>query len=321
MLGFINSPIMFVTPFFIPLAIDVARFRTVFDTFYCQMSEVEQYSVIKFLWKEGCPAQDIHARLHAVYGATVDTLPSVYFWIKEFRCGRENIGDQPCSGRPTIDNLDADIMCVLDHSPFETVRSIAEEVGVSATIVHRRLTESVELRPRFVKGLPHLQACDLKTKRVELAREFLETLRSEEHTLFDKIIPVDESWFYLDYSSGHIWTCASNDVPQRVSHQIRSEKLVLTMLWSTRGPIVVKWMGLGQRFHSTYFIDEIVSESVPNIKRTWNFPDNRWYRLHLDDARPHNSRSSVEYIDRNKFVRLSHPPRSPGLAPADFYLF
>jgi hypothetical protein len=53
MLGFIHLSVMFVTPLFIQLAIDVTRFRTVFNTFQRQMSEVKQRSVIRFLWKEG----------------------------------------------------------------------------------------------------------------------------------------------------------------------------------------------------------------------------------------------------------------------------
>jgi hypothetical protein len=56
----------------------------------------------------------------------------VEFWIRELKCGREDVVDQPRSGLPLIDNRDADTLSVLRHSPFETVRSIAEEVGVSA---------------------------------------------------------------------------------------------------------------------------------------------------------------------------------------------
>jgi hypothetical protein len=236
------------------------------------MGEVEQRSVIKFLWKEGCLAQNICARLQIVSGVTADAVLSVYSWIKEFKCGRDNIDDQPRSERLPIDNLDADILCVLHHSPFETVRSIAEEVGVSAATVHRRLTELLPLQPRLLKWVPHLLTCELKAKRVEFARELLEALRSEKHTLFHRIITGDEFWFYLDYSSDHIWTCATDDVPQRASHQIQTDKLMLTVLWSTRRPILVKWMERRQRFNTTYFISEIMSELVRNIKRTWNFP-------------------------------------------------
>jgi hypothetical protein len=42
-------------------------------------------------------------------------------------------------------------LSVLRHSPFAIFRSIFEEVGVSHETVHPRLTESVQLPPRFLK--------------------------------------------------------------------------------------------------------------------------------------------------------------------------
>jgi hypothetical protein len=94
------------------------------------MRELEQQAAIKFLWKEGCLAKNIHDRLQAVYGDAAYALPSVYFWIKELKCGREDTVGQLCSGWPPIDNLDAEILCLLRGSPFRAVRSIAEEVVI-----------------------------------------------------------------------------------------------------------------------------------------------------------------------------------------------
>jgi DNA-binding transcriptional MerR regulator len=102
------------------------------------MTELEQRAVIKFLWKEGFPTKEIRERLQAVDGDTASALPSVHLWIKEFRFGRDDIVDQTRPGRPPIDNLDADMLRVLQHSSFATVRSIPEEMGVSHETVHRR---------------------------------------------------------------------------------------------------------------------------------------------------------------------------------------
>jgi hypothetical protein len=48
------------------------------------------------------------------------------------------------------------VLYLLRHSLFMDVRSIAEEVGVSSETVHRQLTESLELQPRFIRPRPLL---------------------------------------------------------------------------------------------------------------------------------------------------------------------
>jgi hypothetical protein len=115
------------------------------------MSEFKQRADIKFRRKEGCLTENIHDRPQAFYGYAAYAVTSTYFWIKEFKCARADIVDQSRSGRDPIDNLDADISCVMRQSPFRIFRSIAEEVGISPETVHRRLTEPLELRSRLMK--------------------------------------------------------------------------------------------------------------------------------------------------------------------------
>jgi transposase len=43
--------------------------------------------------------------------------------------------------------------------------------------------------------------------------------------------------------------------------------------------------------------------------------------IHLDNARPHNSKESTQVLQDTKARRASHPPYSPDLAPSDFFLF
>jgi hypothetical protein len=114
----------------------------------------------------------------------------------------------------SIDNLDADTLCVLEHSRFATPRSISQEVSVLQKTVHRRVTELLELRPPFLKWVQHFLILDLKITHVDLAKKRLDILRFEERMLFHRIITGNQSWFYLDYSSEDIWTCATDNVPQ-----------------------------------------------------------------------------------------------------------
>jgi hypothetical protein len=43
--------------------------------------------------------------------------------------------------------------------------------------------------------------------------------------------------------------------------------------------------------------------------------------IHLDNARPDNSKQSQEYIQASKAKHLPHPVYSTDLAPSDFFLF
>ncbi|GBL93422.1 hypothetical protein AVEN_219528-1 [Araneus ventricosus] len=45
-----------------------------------------------------------------------------------------------------------------------------------------------------------------------------------------------------------------------------------------------------------------------------------WFLLH-DNAPPHRVLIVKKYLARHSVTTLDHPPYSPGLAPADFYLF
>jgi hypothetical protein len=135
---------------------------------------------------------------------------------------------------------------------------------------------------------------------------------------FYRAITRSESWFVCNYSGDHCSVCATDDVPQRIGHQIQSERMRLVMLWSTRGLIVVKRMEQDYNFNLTYFINEIVNEWVINLKTTGNFTSRKWYRFRLDSARLTISQNSVDFIDQHKFIRLPHPPESPNLTLSDF---
>jgi hypothetical protein len=46
-----------------------------------------------------------------------------------------------------------------------------------------------------------------------------------------------------------------------------------------------------------------------------------WLWLDADNARPHTAEVWTDYFPRNEMKRAPHPPDSPDLAPANFFLF
>ena len=73
-------------------------------------------------------------------------------WFQLFNTGEEkkNTEDLPCSGRPTLWNIET-IHRDLKENPQKNTRRLAEELGASKDNIHRRLrhlenhTEAVDL--------------------------------------------------------------------------------------------------------------------------------------------------------------------------------
>lgn len=94
------------------------------------------------------------------------------------------------------------------------------------------------------------------------------------------------------------------------------EKLLMIIFWDSTGIIHIEF--LPPRFR-------IDSEMYQNILQRFRQRLNRIRPgkniLQHDNARPHKSLSTREYIASTPWALLDHPPYSPDLAPCDYYLF
>jgi hypothetical protein len=90
----------------------------------------DQRAIIKFLWNEGADARQIVTRLQAHIGEHSSQLRTVQLCIVEIRDGLQDLDDEIRSRRPPLDGRDSKILAILDKSPFESSRSIAERLAV-----------------------------------------------------------------------------------------------------------------------------------------------------------------------------------------------
>ena len=102
---------------------------------------------------------------------------------------------------------------------------------------------------------------------------------------------------------------------------IGKKKSLISVFWSPEGLHSLVALPPDATYDSTFFCQSI----LPNIKtglctgrrrRTL-----RGIILHMDNARPLNSKISRDAIEATKAKRVEHPPYSPDLAPSDFFLF
>jgi len=101
-------------------------------------ANVEQRVNIKFLTKLGKSATDTYNLLTEVYGDQCLFRTQVFEWFKKFKEGREYVGDDPKSGRPSTAKTQENVEKVARiASPYQ-----AKEEGSNGTItwhdVHQR---------------------------------------------------------------------------------------------------------------------------------------------------------------------------------------
>jgi hypothetical protein len=75
-----------------------------------------------------------------------------------------------------------------------------------------------------------------------------------------------------------------------------TKKHILTIFWSTIAPMVEEWLPEHDTFNNTYFCEVIILRIINAV-----FPYQRRRReqrvyIHIDNARPHNSKRSVHHI-------------------------
>jgi len=118
---------------------------------------IEQRYAIKFCVKLNISATETFASLTEAYGDATLSRTVVFKWHKAFKEGRENIKDDPRSGRPISSTNDQDVevvWAVIAKDRRLSVRMIAEETGLDKNTVNRILTDHLHMRKICAKLVP-----------------------------------------------------------------------------------------------------------------------------------------------------------------------
>jgi hypothetical protein len=115
------------------------------------MTEVKQRYVIKFLDTKKFILNGIVADLASVYEEQADAKKAVEHWVHQVKLGRTSMEDEANPGRLPLDDIDGRILACLSREPDLTVRSIAQILDLVPATVHRRLTISLDMKPRHFR--------------------------------------------------------------------------------------------------------------------------------------------------------------------------
>ncbi|GBM95946.1 Putative uncharacterized protein FLJ37770 [Araneus ventricosus] len=121
---------------------------------------MEQLVNIKFCFKLGKTAMETHEMLVNVYGVDAVSKKCIFEWFKRFRDGKEDVKDDPRSGRPststTPDNIERMRRMLADDRRL-SLRMTAEELEISLDNVSNIIHEHLQKHKKNVCAFPTLR--------------------------------------------------------------------------------------------------------------------------------------------------------------------
>ena len=294
--------------------------------FNCRKT-IEQRINIKFCVKLGKTATETLKMLRDVYGDSSMSRTRVFEWHKRFVEGREDVEDDPKSGRPCTSTTDTNIEKVRQLVRSDrrlTIRVIANEVGMDKETVRTILVDTLGMRKVCAKMVPRLLTEEQKAQRLNACRDILQQMEADEK-LLENVITGDESWvFQYDPETkrqSRQWKSASSPRPKKARMQRSQVKVMLITFFDHQGMVHHEFVPKGQTVNQ-HFYKEVLTRLVNKIrqKRRASWAGKTWI-LHHDNAPAHTALSVKQFLVSKEITTLHHPPYSPDLAPCDFFLF
>ncbi|CAF1278719.1 unnamed protein product [Rotaria sp. Silwood1] len=142
-------------------------------------------------------------------------------WAKRFREGREDVSDDPRSGRPisilTVENIEC-VRQVIEDDPHSTYEDVIVKTDLSRGTIEPIIHDNLKMRKVVSRWVAHQLTDEQKQKRLQIYRQNLEKFRNGTWQLCD-IITGDETWIYHRQigrkSSNSTWV-GENEPPRTI---------------------------------------------------------------------------------------------------------
>lgn len=287
----------------------------------------EVRSVIRFLSARKISAAEIHRQLCEVYGPNIMTEGKVRKWVRMFKDGRENVHDEPRSGRPSV--ITDDLVCAVDQKLHEdrrlTITTLSMEFPlVSRSALYTIVSENLNFKKLCSRWVPKLLTEDHKKQRLDSALTFLTRYDEEGDDMLSQIVTGDETWVsHITPESKQQsmeWRHTFSPVKVKAKQTLSQRKIMASVFWDRHGVLLVDFVERGTTINAEAYCSTLTKlrRAIQNKRRGML---TKGILLLHDNARPHTAVRTQELISSFGWNVLDHPPYSPDLAPSDFHLF
>jgi predicted ArsR family transcriptional regulator len=133
---------------------------------------IEHRYAIKFCVKLGKSAKETFDKIVKVFGDEAMSRVQVFRWHKEFKNGRESVGDEPRSGRAVevrTDNNVQRVRALVSQVGWLTIRMLSNELNINRETVRKILIEDLSMKKLCAKMVPKNLSEEQKHVRMTVA--------------------------------------------------------------------------------------------------------------------------------------------------------
>ena len=283
--------------------------------------------VIKFHVLLGKSPMETHSLMSQALGESCPSYETIRKWFQLIRDGKEDLGDEDRSGRPTTatsEVLVQKVASMLVEDRRVTTRQVGCCLGISHDSAHKILTVDLGKKKICAKWVPHLLTEEQCVNRTQLCAAHLRRHRREGVAFLNRIVACDETWAHswepeLKRQSAE-WLSPNSPRPRKAIRSMGQLKVMHITFFDRQDILFDQAVPVGQTVNGDYYLSVLVKvrraikDKRPNLHNSGPI-------LLQDNAGPHRKREVLDTLDNWGWEVLAHPPYSPDLSPCDFFLF
>jgi histone-lysine N-methyltransferase SETMAR len=278
------------------------------------------------LARAGKTFKEIKETTEAAYGDQALKRTQIYEIMNKVKAGKNTEDQRHLSAKKTkrTVNLVAAVAAAVKEDARVSIQELASANGVSYGTIQTILHVDLGLSKKSARWVPKLLSDEQKEERVRTCTEFVAAVNRRSMAMLDNIVTMDETMvcYHTPQTKKQSKQWIKKGLPGPIKarvHASRTKQMVMA-LFDSKGLIYTHIVPRGTTINAIYTV-KVLGIFMKNVKKKRPaMVEQEWF-FHWDNAPVHTAAVVKEWIAANGLQLLPHPPYSPDLAPADFFLF
>ena len=230
------------------------------------------------LWSDFCGQKvhssgvEIHKRLLEQYGDNALSKRTVHEWIEKFKSGRTSVKHAEGAGRPstsTSEEKTEQAQQMIFSNRRITIDELAQSLQINHGSAQKIIHEILGYRKFSASWVPRELTEKHKRRRVEICQTLLNRYNNEGENFLSRIVSGDESWVHHHSPESKRqsleWKHPYSPVKKKFKSQLSAGKVMLTLFWNSKGPILKDFLEKESTINSARYCDLLANRLKPAI--------------------------------------------------------